>query len=68
MWNWRKGKIRLHTLTLDKEYVAHRLVDIKHRDAALKVQWLQRLTSDDQMLKALVYYHINARIFGTELT
>ena len=68
VWNGRKPKIQLHTLTLDKEYGGHRLVDIKHRDATLKVQWVQCLTSDDQMLKALVYYHINARIFGTELT
>ena len=35
-------------------------LDIKHRDAALKVQWVQHLISDDEMLKALAYYHINA--------
>ena len=68
VWNGRKPKIQLHTLTLDKEYSGCRLVDIKHRDATLKVQWVQRLTSEDQMLKALAYYHIIARIFGTELT
>ena len=68
MWNGRKPKIQLHTLTLEKEYGGRRLVGIKHRDAALKVQWVQSLTSDDQMLKALAHYHINAHIFGTELT
>ena len=68
MWNGRKATIKLHTLTLEKEYGGRRLVGIKHRDATLKVQWVQSLTSDDQMLKALAHYHINARIFGTELT
>ena len=65
--NGRKPTIRLHSLTLDKEYGGHRLVDIKHRDAALKVQWVQRLTYDDLMLKSVAYYDINARIFCTEL-
>ena len=66
--NGRKPKIQLHTLTLDKEYSGCRLVDIKHRDAALKVQSVQCLTSDDLMLKALAYYDINARILPTEVT
>ena len=67
VWNGRKPTIRLHSLTLDKEYGGRRLVDIKHRDAALKVQWVQHLTYDDLMLKSVAYYDINARIFCTEL-
>ena len=37
-------------------------LDIKHRHAALEVQWVKHLISDDEMLKALAYYHINASI------
>ena len=37
-------------------------LDIKHRHAALEVQWVKHLISDDEMLKALAYYHINAGI------
>ena len=28
------------------------MLHIKHRDAALKVQWVKHLISDDEMLKA----------------
>ena len=63
VWNGRKPKIRLEALTLDKKLGGRKLVNVRNRDAAVKIKWVKRVVFDDNpMLASLAYYHINTRI------
>ena len=63
IWNGKKPKIRLKTLTLNKCDGGRRLVNLKLRDASLKIEWVKRVAEgEDQILRSLAFYLINTQI------
>ena len=63
IWNGKKPKIRLKTLTQDKQHGGRKLTDIKCRDYALKTEWIRRMCQmNDKTLTNLAYYFLNIGI------
>ena len=58
LWNGRKAKIPLEVLQRCGTQGGIKLVDLRLRDAAIKISWVQILASDDKAAN-LAYYFIN---------
>ena len=66
IWNARKPKIRNSVLSLDKCDGGRKLVNLKLRDATVKIEWIRRLIQEnDEIMQRLAYYHLNTEIANT---
>ena len=55
IWNGRKSKISLRTLQASKRKGGLKLVNLRNRDAAIKISWIKTLQKEDKMAN-LVYH------------
>ena len=58
LWNGKKARIAMKTLTKDRKQGGLRLVDIEARQSALKTSWILRLESD-HFLATCAYSELN---------
>ena len=64
IWNGHKPKLKMSVLQGKKQEGGMRLVDLKSRDDALKIQWIFRLHQQDPILTSLAYYHVKSPLKG----
>ena len=59
IWNGKRAKIPLHILKLNKHSGGLNLVDLRKRDAALKITWINTINSDKKVAN-LMYSFVNS--------
>ncbi len=57
LWDERSAKIAYDTLTCSSEHGGFKLIDLKKKDSALKIQWIKRI-AENKKLATLAYYFL----------
>ena len=55
-WDGKNAKIAYNTLTCSIEHGGFKLVDLKKKDAALKIQWVKRITKNKKVAQLAYYF------------
>ncbi len=57
LWDEKSSKIAYDTLTCSQEHGGFKLIDLKKKDSALKIQWIKRI-AENKKLASLAYYFL----------
>lgn len=62
VWNYKKPKIALDILQVDKSVGGLRLVDLRKKDLSLKLVWVKELQQEDSFFASVFYQQLKAPI------